>query len=323
MRSTLPLLLMVGCLTGAELRQVFPAGVKVVGPYSPGIVAGHFLYVSGQGARKNDQSMAPEVDAQTRQCIENVKGILENAGFVLNDVVYAQVYVNDIEKFDLVDAVYKGTFTHSPPRTFIAVTRMPTDTPVEMSVVASKTPGTRFYLPGVLGKDAASNRLPADMKKQAAIAFDAADIYLKRNGHKLADLQFVTIYFTDKMPRAVVEKMASGRLHAGVKRVFVQTSALPAGANIELTGIGGADDLIFTTARSGDTAEVLNGLRADIGGPFDRVVVANVYIDDIEHFATMNKTYASFFGTIPPTRTTVQPAAPSSAGNTINLISVK
>jgi enamine deaminase RidA (YjgF/YER057c/UK114 family) len=37
--------------TGAEKRAIAPAGVKPIGPYSPGILAGDFLYVSGQGGR--------------------------------------------------------------------------------------------------------------------------------------------------------------------------------------------------------------------------------------------------------------------------------
>ena len=59
-----------------EKRVIAPPGPKPVGPYSPGIVAGDFLYVSGQGARDRDGQLPAAVDAQVRQTLDNVKGIV-------------------------------------------------------------------------------------------------------------------------------------------------------------------------------------------------------------------------------------------------------
>ena len=55
-------------------RVIAPPGPKPVGPYSPGIMAGDFLYVSGQGARDRDGRLPETVEAQVRQTLENVKG---------------------------------------------------------------------------------------------------------------------------------------------------------------------------------------------------------------------------------------------------------
>src|SRR5882672_7991308 len=68
-------------------RVIAPPGPAPVGPYSPGIVAGDFLYVSGQGARDRDATLPPTVEGQVRQTLENVKVIVEAAGLTMAHVV--------------------------------------------------------------------------------------------------------------------------------------------------------------------------------------------------------------------------------------------
>src|SRR5262245_56819008 len=75
-----------------QKRVIAPPGPKPVGPYSPGIMAGDFLYVSGQGARDRDGRLPESVDAQVKQTFENVKTIVEAAGLTMAHVVYSQVY---------------------------------------------------------------------------------------------------------------------------------------------------------------------------------------------------------------------------------------
>src|SRR5947209_10995189 len=71
-----------------DKHVVFPPSAKPIGPYSPGIFAGEFLYVSGQGARQPDGQIPPTFEAQARQCFENVKSILDSAGLTMENVVY-------------------------------------------------------------------------------------------------------------------------------------------------------------------------------------------------------------------------------------------
>ena len=84
---------------GTERRVIAPPGPKPVGPYSPGIVAGDFLYVSGQGARDRDGQLPAAVEAQVRQTLDNVKGIVEAAGLTMEHVVYSQVYLHDMAAY--------------------------------------------------------------------------------------------------------------------------------------------------------------------------------------------------------------------------------
>jgi len=78
---------------GAEKRAIAPPGVKPVGPYSPGILVGDYLYVSGQGGRDAAGTLSPTVEGQTRQTLQNVKAIVEAAGLTMEHVVYSQVYI--------------------------------------------------------------------------------------------------------------------------------------------------------------------------------------------------------------------------------------
>src|SRR3954453_13199104 len=88
-------------------RVIAPPGPKPVGPYSPGIVAGDFLYVSGQGARDRDGQLPAAVDAQVRQALDNVKGIVEAAGLTMEHVVYSQVYLRDMAAYDQMDRIWR------------------------------------------------------------------------------------------------------------------------------------------------------------------------------------------------------------------------
>src|SRR4051812_43958704 len=80
---------------GAEKRAVASPSIKPAGPYSPGVIVGDFLYVSGQGAKNAEGQIASDSDAQLRQCFENVKAIVTAAGLTMDNVVYTQVYLTD------------------------------------------------------------------------------------------------------------------------------------------------------------------------------------------------------------------------------------
>ena len=104
MRSLLLLLAMASGLA-AERKVIFPAGVKPVGPYSPGIMAGDFLYVSGQGMRPAANTTPESAEDKVRQCLRNVQSVVEAAGLTMEHVVYAQVYLHSSMSYDVLGAV--------------------------------------------------------------------------------------------------------------------------------------------------------------------------------------------------------------------------
>ncbi len=86
-------------------------------PLSHGIKAGDFIFVSGQVGYKNLKTGAEVrgLEAQTRQCLDNVKEVLEAAGSSLKDVVKVNVYLRNADDFTRMNAVYESYFTKDHP----------------------------------------------------------------------------------------------------------------------------------------------------------------------------------------------------------------
>jgi 2-iminobutanoate/2-iminopropanoate deaminase len=97
------------------------------GPYSPGIVAGNFVFVSGQAGRDPATGVLPDgVEAQTEQALRNIETILKAAGSSLSQVVRCGVFLVDIAEFPKMNAVYARAFgTHRPARTTVEVSDLP------------------------------------------------------------------------------------------------------------------------------------------------------------------------------------------------------
>src|ERR1041384_4978794 len=96
-RTILLMAAMAFCLTAAEKKVITPRdGPPPVGPYSPGILVGDYLYMSGQGAAKPDGTFPATPREQAAQCLANVRRIVEAAGLTMEHVVYAQVYLKAI-----------------------------------------------------------------------------------------------------------------------------------------------------------------------------------------------------------------------------------
>lgn len=97
------------------------------GPYSPGIVAGNFVFVSGQAGRDPATGVLPDgVEAQTEQALRNIDTILQAAGSSLSQVVRCGVFLVDIAEFPKMNAVYARAFgTHRPARTTVEVSDLP------------------------------------------------------------------------------------------------------------------------------------------------------------------------------------------------------
>ena len=113
-----------------------------IGPYSQAVLAGDFLYVSGQlpldpvsGAMVGDPAAE-----QAEQSIRNLSAILEAAGMTLDDVVKTTALLADIADFAAVNEVYAKHFTGAvlPARAAFAVRDLPKGAKVEIELVAYK-----------------------------------------------------------------------------------------------------------------------------------------------------------------------------------------
>ncbi|MDE6499702.1 MAG: Rid family detoxifying hydrolase [Rikenella sp.] len=111
-----------------------------VGPYSQAVEAGGTLYVSGQLPIDPIAKTMPEgVEAQTKQCLENIEAILRAAGYSKNDVVKSTVLLRDIADFAAMNAVYADFYTENPPaRVAFQVAALPMGAAVEIETIAVK-----------------------------------------------------------------------------------------------------------------------------------------------------------------------------------------
>ena len=110
-----------------------------VGPYSPGVVVGNLVFVSGQAGREPGTGrLAPDVEGQTEQVLKNIATILEAAGSSLQHVVRCGVFLVDMKEFPKMNEVYARAFgAHRPARTTVEVSGLPGDgLKVEIDAVA-------------------------------------------------------------------------------------------------------------------------------------------------------------------------------------------
>lgn len=110
-----------------------------IGPYSQGVKAGDFVYVSGQLPIDPKTGAMPEdIKDQTRQCLENLKAILKEAGADLGNVVKSTVYLAEMSYFGPMNEIYAEYFEGwtFPARAAFAVKELPKQAKVEIEVVA-------------------------------------------------------------------------------------------------------------------------------------------------------------------------------------------
>jgi 2-iminobutanoate/2-iminopropanoate deaminase len=89
----------------------------VTGAYSDGVVAGGFLFVSGQASVdfKTSQFVLGTIEEETTRTLNNIKGIIEAAGGTMDDVVKCSAHLADIHDFDRYNKVYATFFTGIKP----------------------------------------------------------------------------------------------------------------------------------------------------------------------------------------------------------------
>lgn len=82
------------------------------GAYSDGVLAGGFLFVSGQASVdfKTSAFVLGTIEEETIRTLDNIKAIVEKAGATMDDVVKCTVHLSDINNFDRFNKIYSGYF---------------------------------------------------------------------------------------------------------------------------------------------------------------------------------------------------------------------
>ncbi len=110
-----------------------------IGPYSHAVLKGNTLFISGQVAKHphTGELILSDIKLETKQVMENIKSILNDAGMDFSNVCKASIFMIDMKDFAMVNEVYGSYFTSDyPARETVQVSKLPLNVNVEISVIA-------------------------------------------------------------------------------------------------------------------------------------------------------------------------------------------
>jgi 2-iminobutanoate/2-iminopropanoate deaminase len=128
-------------IAGASMPRSIIKPVNVIGPYSPAVQIGRFLFVSGQIALDSTGALRNEsIEMETRQVLDNLNYILRSAGYDSSHAVSATVYLKNMNDYQKMNLIYGGYFQEGnyPARVAVEVANLPRQANVEISVIAYK-----------------------------------------------------------------------------------------------------------------------------------------------------------------------------------------
>ena len=240
-----------GALQAADVKVIAPPGAPTGLPFSPGIVAGKMLYLSGQGCK------------EARQCLDGIKAVVTAAGLTMDHIVYAHVYVTEPSGYEAVRQVWGEYFKDGGPALAMAgVARLPLDYPVEIGGVAVtdlslkkavRLPGTpatgtpdamiagdKLYFSDCYGFEAGQE--PGDLDTQAKAALDHLGVVLKAAGIGYGNVVFVNPYLAGARSAGWNKIYASYFTFGDTPaRATISVSHLPNKASIVFTGVATMD----------------------------------------------------------------------------------
>ncbi|HOY31883.1 MAG TPA: RidA family protein [Bacteroidales bacterium] len=118
-----------------------PGAPAPIGPYSQAILTNGILYVSGQIPinPQTGQMIEGDIEAHTRQVLENISKLLSEAGMDFSNIVKTSIFLADMNDFARVNEIYSLYFSSEPPaRETVQAARLPKDAKIEISVIAIK-----------------------------------------------------------------------------------------------------------------------------------------------------------------------------------------
>lgn len=110
-------------------------------PFSPGILVGNTLYISGHLGRDpvSGQLVSGGIEAETRQVLANIREVLLAAGMDFTDVTSVTAYITDFKEFERFNAVYREYFPTDPPaRATVQVAALNAGARIELQMIAAK-----------------------------------------------------------------------------------------------------------------------------------------------------------------------------------------
>ena len=238
----------------AEVRGIIPSdGQTPTGPYTPGVMAGDYLYVASQGPRRADGSIPETIAKQVDQSVANVKAIVRAAGLTLDHIVYTHVYLDDMSLYDEMNRTYAKHFATNPPaRAVVGVYERDNRMHITINAVAVRdlsmkkavaipgvsinepyAPGIlthdRLFVSGMLGRDLKTGEIPEGTDKQVALALDNVGAVLKAAGLDHRHMIFVNPYVGPNVAPGVMNKVYASYFEFGhaPARATIYVTSLP------------------------------------------------------------------------------------------------
>ena len=113
---------------------------KPIGPYNQAVIAGNYLFISGQIALnpQNGELITDEISKETTQVMENLSAILSEASLTFENVVKTTIFLSDMNDFSSVNEIYGSYLNNStaPARETVQVSKLPVGVNVEISMIA-------------------------------------------------------------------------------------------------------------------------------------------------------------------------------------------
>lgn len=258
-------------------RFIYPAEFKGGQPYTPGVLAGETLYISGQIDRHPRTGEQPEgIAAQTRMAMDNMGHVLRAAGMDYGNVVSCHVQLADMGQYAAMNEVYGSYFgpEHYPARTTLAFPGLPGGANIEVTCIAyadkSKIvlvvppagaipaamgpyrpgvwAGDTLYVSGNGGRKPKTNELDPTIEGQTKQTLDNIGQILSAAGLVRTDAVFTNVYFLDPddYQGPTYEKLNSVYkdffpLGLAPSRASFAVSKLPGTISVEMTFIATRD----------------------------------------------------------------------------------
>ena len=260
--AAIGVLLMSALPVSAQRRVIRPEGAPTDRPYSPGVLVGQTLYISGQLGLPGTGATPAAMDAQARQALDGVGAVLKAAGLGYQHLVKCHVYLANMDDYAAMNTAYGSYFTDRvPARTTVQAAALPGGAGIQVTCIAyadlarisvvrppagslpaplgpyspAVWAGDTLYVSGMGGQDPATKTVGESVEAQVAQTVANITTTLKAAGLGLSDVAWAQGYAT-RVAEAPALEAALAKVVTS-PRGMVAVPRLPGPIRAELTFI--------------------------------------------------------------------------------------